>query len=277
MTAGCDEVRWVERLLVRGDLTSRRMDRLRAHVATCAQCRALYDRAIALRRHLEGGVPLAAAQVEGIARRVLPAPRRSLAWRWVPAAAAVAAAGVAAIVLSVRSADIPPEAPAAAAGQGRFSARSAGAAPFEGVRAFCVVAGRASPIPAGGSCPRDGLLQFTYSNRRARYLFLFGIDASGRALWYFPAPPETESVAIRGGAAGEVAAVDEPLPGSTRLAVNHRPGVVRVLALFTDRPLRVAEVAGRIPPLAGGAAPEAVFAPLGEGESVTPLTFEVVP
>jgi hypothetical protein len=145
------------------------------------------------------------------------------------------------------------------------------------VRAFCVDGGRASPISLGGACPRDGLLQFAYSNRRARYLLLFGIDSSGRALWYFPAPPQAESVAIRGGAGREEAALDEPLPGSTRLAVNHRPGPVRVLALFTQRPLRISEVAARLPHLAAGAPPQAVFAPLGEGESAYQLRFEVLP
>jgi hypothetical protein len=52
-----------------------------------------------------------------------------------------------------------------------------------------------------------------------------------RPLWYYPVPPTGESgLAPRG--------ENQPLGQAVRLAVNHRPGRLRIVALFSRSPLR---------------------------------------
>lgn len=83
------------------------------------------------------------------------------------------------------------------------------------------------------SCRADEALAFAAKNPdpAMRYVALFGVDASGRILWYGPSPAAPEAIALT--------QHEEPAPigSSIQLAVNHRPGPVAVHALFSPRPI----------------------------------------
>lgn len=106
-----------------------------------------------------------------------------------------------------------------------------------GIRAFCL-AGKSirelTPSSAGspGGCPANGTLKLAYTNRsELSYLFLVGIDAAHRLLWYEPAPPRETSIAI------ERRAEPAPIGRAVRLAINHRAGALRVFGIFSARPI----------------------------------------
>jgi hypothetical protein len=81
----------------------------------------------------------------------------------------------------------------------------------------------------------DDVLAFTYTfaEERPGYLALFGIQEGGEVLWYYPECGQPRSIPIKGGV------VDEPLQEGIDLAVNHRPGWLRITALFSDEPIEV--------------------------------------
>jgi len=244
---------WIDRLLVTG-LDPWRWRRLRRHLATCAACRAYYGRAIiAWRRATNDRDELPPAVTERLAEdllnRLAPTPARRLRWAWAGAALGSLAAG--AVVLHLRG-DRPP---GGGAGGDPGVLRERGAAPARarGVRAFCLTepAGGGEPSVRGAAstaregepesalrCGLSGGLQFAYTlgPGAEEHLVLVGRDAAGRRLWYAPAPGEPASAALRPGL------VDEPLPSSVRLGLNHREGEVVVEAFFLERPLPVGTV-----------------------------------
>lgn len=266
MNAPCAFRRDAQRLVDAGELPSHRFDALRGHARACGECRRLYEKGMTLQRALERDAALASLQLEAVARAVLPPPRPARRWFWTSASVALAGAAAAVTFWIVpRHIAAPAEVGGALVQQGAgseqrgvFQVRSAAKTSSEAVRSFCIQGGAAQPVPEGGSCPRDALLQLAYSNREATHLFVFGLDARRRPLWYFPTPPETKSLRIE-------PALDEPLPGATRLSVNHRPGELTIHAIFSRRPLSAALVEKSAPRLAAGEAPAAVFG-LGPGE-----------
>jgi hypothetical protein len=113
------------------------------------------------------------------------------------------------------------------------------------VRAFCVRRGSVVPPPPRSAstdpdarCRLDDELQLMITHT-ARYPQLLVIgdleEASGerRLLWYYPVPPTGESTAAPQGLAAP-----HPLGRAIRLAVNHRPGRLRIVAVFSRAPLR---------------------------------------
>ena len=72
------------------------------------------------------------------------------------------------------------------------------------------------------------------------YAFLFGIDGQGRIKWYLPRPEDGQSLAIPPGW------VDHPVGHGLRVAVNHEPGPLLLVGLFSAAPLRVDEVRQRV-------------------------------
>ncbi len=103
------------------------------------------------------------------------------------------------------------------------------------MRAFCVENDAIlddAPVaaPFRLRCPRGASLQFAYTATRSRNLLIIGRGDDGRFRFYLPRPGEPALTV-------EAPAVDRPLGPSFRLAVNHAPGRVDVLALFSDRPL----------------------------------------
>ncbi len=140
----------------------------------------------------------------------------------------------------VRRGDIPAE---------LFAPRGS-AAPYEThLFVFCVddrdadVAAHRLDRPGGDAaadqCPLQAELQFAFTNlgETYSYLYVFGVDDTGRRLWYFPKPVQGESLALQ-------TEVSEVLLGdSIILDVNHRAGSVRVAAVFSSEPLRDDEIA----------------------------------
>lgn len=134
-----------------------------------------------------------------------------------------------------------------------FQVRSSGAPvarrSLVGLKAFCIDRrGKIVPPdrPEGStrapdaSCKLGDELQLTvtHSGSAYPYLIVIGLDDEGRRLWYFPVPPTGRS----GRAPRDV--VDEPLGEAIRLRVNHRPGDVRILAVFSRSPLPARRVFG---------------------------------
>lgn len=158
--------------------------------------------------------------------------------RWWPAAAAVGGA-LAALLLWIGLWSAPrsePAGPAETPQVADLQARGAAAAPA--LELVCIPPpGTGAPRPArragGCACRLDETLGFSLLNPGGRYrgLALFAQDATGRRLWYLPHPARPGPVAI------EPTERPRPLERTVRLAVNHRPGSYRIVALFTDRPI----------------------------------------
>lgn len=88
----------------------------------------------------------------------------------------------------------------------------------------------------------DDIITFTYTriDRKKGYLTLFGLQPGGDLLWYYPDYAEEQSLGIQGDK------VDEPLGDGFKLAVNHRRGLLRIVSLFTERPIEKEEIESTI-------------------------------
>ncbi|MCC6748166.1 MAG: hypothetical protein IT371_10935 [Deltaproteobacteria bacterium] len=246
--------KWIDRLLLDEPLAPRRMARLREHLSGCELCQARYNRVVQAERLLAGGARAitepSVAEVARVRERLLgrarltPEEKPRRLWLF-GAVGALAAAGLAAIVLWPR---LRPTELASRPSAGEFQTRgssagsgvpSATAQAKHNLRAFCVGGdgGHAlrelvSDGAAPPSCALGAVLRLAYTNRsRLGHLFVVGLDERYALKWYAPAPPETQSLAVRPDA------VDEPLARAVRLGVNHRAGLVRLFALFSARPL----------------------------------------
>jgi len=106
-----------------------------------------------------------------------------------------------------------------------------------GVRMFRVQA-QDKGVEEEGPLSIDDVVTFTYTNVASDvgYLTLVGVQEGGLLLWYYPDHGEGESISIDGDR------IDEPLADGIRLGVNHRPGWLRISALFSAAPLGREEV-----------------------------------
>ena len=106
-----------------------------------------------------------------------------------------------------------------------------------GIRVFCVVAEDTVVKESIEPSYRD-VLTFTYSNvaKDVAYLTLLGIQNKGDVRWYYPDYEGSRSISI------ERNVVDEPLGDGIKLSVNHEPGDLRIVALFSAEPLNKALV-----------------------------------
>lgn len=87
------------------------------------------------------------------------------------------------------------------------------------------------------TCQVKDILRFAYTNRsNLGYLFLVGLDEKYRVKWYEPHPPKRSSIPL------EQNSVDKPLTRAVRLHVNHTEGQLRIFALFSAKPLLMAQV-----------------------------------
>ncbi|MFP4600012.1 MAG: hypothetical protein ACLFVJ_17275 [Persicimonas sp.] len=88
------------------------------------------------------------------------------------------------------------------------------------------------------SCPLDAELKLAYRNTatQLRYAAFFGVDQTGKIYWYGPTPSDGAPLEI------EPSATVEPVGESIRLAVNHRPGRIRVVGVFASDPIRFSEL-----------------------------------
>lgn len=88
------------------------------------------------------------------------------------------------------------------------------------------------------TCPQDAQLKLAYDNSsdELRYAAFFGVDQTGRIYWYGPTPADMQPQRI------ETTSELAPFGESIRLEVNHEPGPVRVVGLFTREPLGFPEL-----------------------------------
>ncbi len=272
-TAACDDEKKYSRLVdevITSELPADKWERLRKHLAGCARCRARYNKAVLAERMLHGGPKAvgrpSGAEFDRIARAVVPgsgagAWQRLLQWfaaptqRWVATGLVAAAAAV--LVIPMLRQGQPNGDWHEHPSTGTFQPRG-GKGPVElfsknldgkvvprnaGLRAFCLMKDQVQPLDPNGKaaprCDRAAQLKLAVSNSGGfKNLFLVGMDGEHELKWYAPRPPETESVA----APLESAGADVPIGASVRLAVNHRPGPVRIFALFSDAPVSAKEV-----------------------------------
>lgn len=225
-----------------GTLSSENWVLLRAHLGECAACREVYDRLGMIDRAMAPKVDLSPFVRDRIAASVVPPQTQSaraplLAFlterRWIfPAFAAAAAAVIAAVLFVPKGEHYNPRGSANQIFDGRTA----------GVTIFCIRAGERvvatarAGDPALGpaptfSCPIDHELQLAYSTPKsgALYLAVYGEASTGETFWYAPAKEDAQLVALK------IDALDEPLPWSTRLAVKHQPGKIRLIAKFFDK------------------------------------------
>jgi hypothetical protein len=286
---GCDD-RWRQLIdeVILGELAAAQWERLRGHLRGCDPCRERYNRAVLAERMLHGGPAALGApsppELERIgaslfaaveARR--PLWQRARGWLASPrhlGALVAAAAALALVPLIARGPSLAPPREFQARGGAPAVERPAG------VRAFCLDGERVTALdPKGGvpACDRASHLKLTVSNAGDwSRVFLVGIDDAHALKWYAPRPPESESVEAPAGPD----AVDAPVGGAVRLAVNHAPGPVRIFALFSDKPVRAAEVEAAAAALErrGARATDAETLPLGRPDVLQrSLLIEVRP
>jgi hypothetical protein len=82
-------------------------------------------------------------------------------------------------------------------------------------------------------CPLDAEIKLAYKNSspKLHYAAFFGVDQTGKILWYGPTPADPGAVGVD--QTSELSPVGEAI----RLEVNHEPGGVRVFGLFSPEPV----------------------------------------
>ena len=231
---------------------------LASHLPGCARCRStvagLRSIAADLARDPVGrDLPDLAPLV--LARAAMPPARRRVV-RPLFAGLSLAAALCAGIVIERRAGTI---------GDAGFQARGGGDNPdrWVAIQPHLLEGGKAVRIGDGASVGARPLL-FSYDNGGPapyRYLMIFGSDAAGRLLWYFPDDrPGATSVEAEAGAGREL---------HEEVCLTPAPGALRLRGLFSRRPLTVEEV-GR----AAALAPPGARLPIADtGQQL--LTLEV--
>ena len=227
---------------------------LRPHLDDCPACANLYRRYLHLESALCGPEQeVSVFSIErvraGLAGRVQLVPEtRSTTVRlssWLAPLAAAAALTLVWLALPVDAVDDRVSLPEgvslapvgfAAKGAGRTDSSDVGVRMFRvdrpgAMRAAVTEAGE--PVVATGRSPLhlSDTITFTYTNYVSdiRYLALFGIQPNGKVRWYFPGYGEKMSAVIA------TERVDEPLERGFRLSVNHTPGPLRVVAVFSKQ------------------------------------------
>lgn len=101
-----------------------------------------------------------------------------------------------------------------------------------GIRVFRVSTRRDDTAETDRLTIKD-IVTFTYSqvDDSPGYLTIFGIQSTGDIRWYHPPYSGRESILVNGGK------VDEPLGDGFQLEVNHRPGWLRIVSLFSQQPI----------------------------------------
>ena len=106
-----------------------------------------------------------------------------------------------------------------------------------GIRVF-QVARSGDRVEEKNEVTPDDILTFTYTFAKPHdgYLALFGVQKSGAVRWYYPDYGEEKSIEIKGDR------VDEPLGDGIDLSVNHVPGWLCIVAVFSEHPIDVETV-----------------------------------
>ncbi len=116
-----------------------------------------------------------------------------------------------------------------------------------GIRVF-QVAKSGNRVDEKSAVALEDILTFTYTFATPHdgYLALFGFQETGEVHWYYPDYEEGKSIRIKGDK------VDEPLGDGFDLSVNHTPGWLRIVAIFSDQPIDVAAVESGVDELRRG-------------------------
>lgn len=236
----------LERQLGEGALAPAEDAELRGHLRACGDCRALYDRGVDIERVLGGrttprtqverllarGAPVDAARATELETRadVVPLRRKLATW----AAPIAAAAGLAIAIAASVDTPVDPDG---------LRARGAGTTrPERGawMSVFTRARGSTEIVPLGAHIQRRDALFFAYTSLREGghgFVAIAGLDAAGRAHWFFPAWRDASeaptSLAITPG-------VDVELP--EEIIADAAVGTLEICALFSDAPLGVREV-----------------------------------
>lgn len=217
-----------------------------AEVEGCVRCGGYYRRHQMLEDALSG-------TVEGVSpfmrERILEAAlaatpihatraRRILWGRWSPMGAALAAAAMVMFLLwplgspsSSRTA-LPENAGLAPVHVLAAKGVPASATADIGIRVF-QVARRGDRVEEKDAVALNDILTFTYTYAKPHdgYLAIFGVQETGEVRWYYPDYGGEKSIRIKGDR------VDEPLGDGIDLRVNHTPGWLRIVAVFSDKPV----------------------------------------
>ncbi len=208
-----------------------------------------YGRLARLFRAMEGDPPLGAPQqqriLEGVLAQVLPGSSerhagRAPGWltRSAPALAVLILVSVCGLLLGLGEINRDQFQPR---GHGLSATGATDARAF--LRPFCIredvvvkTPPLVSPLTPDARCLQSDKLQLMITHRAGYpYLLVFGqLKSSGRQdklLWYYPVPPTGES------GAAPMGADYSPLGQAIHLEVNHQPGDVRLLAVFSKEPL----------------------------------------
>lgn len=250
-------VRWMDGLLL-GERLGGRASELFEHLRGCDRCAARYDRVMSVARALRppsdepSGEELATIG-DSIAARTPRPRRRATLFQALAGAGMLVAAATAAVVLMV---------PAPLPSDEEVQPRGRAATFDADLRAYCLrqqgdtvsVVAVSDAVHGDLRCAVTDAVQFAYRLRSpaTAFLAIVGTDEDGRLHPYQPRPP--------GDRAQAVFATDreQVLAGSVRLGVNHRPGKVRIVALFSASPLTLQQV-------------EAALARASDGEPSQPL------
>ena len=252
---GDDEHRRCQGLLRRAAeerATPRELAELAKHLRHCESCREDFDRQVAIDRELStlSGVEpipeltpleraIAASRIFALDER---APKTRWGWGWRLGLVAAAAALLLVALLVSRLVSSPPALDPRPPSQ--FAARGAGDL---ALRLFCV----ASPESKGkrfrpavssagkvASCALGEHLKLAYlaTHPKARYVWILSLDEKKQINWYYPLANATRGVTLKVGPSLR------PLPGMIKLSINHRPGEVKVLAIFSAEAISGAEI-----------------------------------
>ena len=214
---------WLERWRIRrhfaASISPSAERRLRAHLASCAECRAYYDAQLRFSELDPRGRPA----FERIGAGLGLLPRRPA----VAGPVLFAVTAACALLFWLRPAPAP-----------EFASRGALSSPASGlVRVY-----RGSE-PVGPAINADDELSFAYTNPQGfGYLLVLGIDEQKQVFWYYPAwtDPSATPTAV-------------PIQKSQTLlelpeAVRHRLSgkTLRLLSIFSNQPLSVHAVEDRL-------------------------------
>jgi hypothetical protein len=259
--------RELERLFVRG-LSPARHLRLRAHIKGCTDCREHYEgvRRLedALFRTADGAPSAMERLAELVVRNAEPSAPvthggRRLLWSLVAAAATVFA-----IVSIVRLA--PKE---------ELTARGVATAPQPAALSVFIVdpaKNQVSLLPRAATATpvkRGSVLQLAYSNSHFSHLAVVGFDAELSLHWYY----STDSAANR---SLQKDVTEEPM--GRAFEVVAAPGLVRLFAVFDDKPIAQEQVERVFHDLGrSGLGPIGPTEILGLGASVDTVLLDVQP